>query len=90
MYKLAYTDEAKKRIGKLGSEAKHRVKAAAERLAADPRIGKRLTHELSEYWSYRVGDYRILYRVFEKQVLVVIVTVGHRKNVYKKASRKWN
>ena len=90
MYKLAYTDEAKKRIGKLGPEIKRRIKAAVERLAANPHIGKHLTHELSEYWSYRAGDYRILYRVFEKQILVVIVTVGHRKDVYKKASRKWN
>ncbi|ULA65746.1 MAG: hypothetical protein LZF86_250002 [Nitrospira sp.] len=37
---------------------------------------------LSDRWSYRVGDWRILYKVKKNEVLILILTVGHRRDVY--------
>ena len=87
MHRLVYTAEAKKEIQNLPKGIQQQLKGAAERLAANPQIGKRLTQELSSFWSYRSGDYRILYKVFHQEVVVMILTVGNRKTVYEKASR---
>ena len=88
MYKLAYTAEAKSWIAHFNPRIQRQLKSAIERLAQKPDIGKRLTDELSDYWSYRTGDYRIIYQIHHKQVLVLIVTVGNRKEIYKIMSRK--
>lgn len=81
-YRILYTQEAAKRIGKLDAAVKERVRKAIERLSTHPELGKRLTGLLSDRCSYRVGDWRILYRVKKSEVLILILTVGHRREVY--------
>ena len=50
----------------------------------DPRImGKPLSGKFSSYWRYRVGQYRILVEILDKELIIVIITIGHRKDVYK-------
>ncbi len=88
MYRLVYTPEAKKQIDRFNHSLKSQIKEAAELIANDPLIGKRLTQELSDFMSYRTGDYRIIYKVHHKEILVIIVAVGHRKDIYKKVTRK--
>ncbi len=72
MYKIGYTKEAKKKIGRLSKKKKRQIKEAIERIAQSPDIGKRLSHELSGLLSYRSGDYRIIYRIYHKQILIII------------------
>lgn len=88
MYEIAYTKEANDRIGKLDTKKKEQIKHAIERIAKDPDIGKRLLHEFSGLLSYRSGDYRIIYRIYHDKVLILILTIGHRKDIYKQLSRK--
>lgn len=88
MYKIAYTKEAKQRIDRLSIKKKRQIKEAVERIAQNPDIGKPLTYELSGLFSYRSGDYRIIYRIYHKEILVIILTIGHRKDIYKKLRRK--
>lgn len=90
MFKLLYTAEARSQIHKLSAALQLQLKESIERIAADPSVGKRLTQELSGYWSYRSGDYRVIYSIFHKEVTVLIVTLGHRKNIYTKLARKLN
>jgi len=87
MYKIAYTKEAVTAINGFPHKKLRQIKDAIERIAENPEIGKHLTHELKGLLSYRSGDYRIIYRVFHKEVLIMILTVGHRKDVYKRATR---
>ncbi|MCQ2538134.1 MAG: type II toxin-antitoxin system RelE/ParE family toxin [Lachnospiraceae bacterium] len=50
----------------------------------NPRIhGKGLTVDKSGQWRYRVGDYRIIAEIEDKKVLILIVNVGHRSDIYK-------
>lgn len=50
----------------------------------DPRkLGTALKGKLSSYWRYRVGQYRILVELLDKELVVVIITIGHRRDVYK-------
>ncbi len=83
MCNVLYTQEAKKAIGRLSLKKKRQVKDAVERIAADPAIGKCLTGDLKGLLSYRSGDYRIIYRIYHKEIMVIILTIGHRKDVYK-------
>jgi mRNA interferase RelE/StbE len=81
-YRILYTEEAARRIGKLDKAVKERVGKAIKKLSEQPDLGKRLTGLLSDRWSYRVGDWRILYKVKKNEVLILILTVGHRREVY--------
>lgn len=83
MYSVLYTQEAKKAIEGLSLKKKCQIKDAVERIAANPAIGKHLTGDLKGLLSYRSGDYRIIYRIYHKEITVIILTVGHRKDVYK-------
>lgn len=53
-------------------------------MSDDPRAtGKSLTGPLSGYWRYRVGDYRILCEIQDARILVFVLSVGHRGDVYR-------
>ena len=82
IYRVLFTQEAARRIGKLDRTVKDRVEKVIGRLAKHPELGKRLTGLLSDRWSYRVGDWRILYKVRGSELIVLILTVGHRSQVY--------
>ena len=88
MHKLAYTEEAKKQIDKFDNRLKRKVRMAVEEIARDPFTGKPLSRELRGLFSYRVEDYRIVYRVYRAEITVLIFMVGHRKEIYKKISQK--
>jgi len=51
----------------------------------DPRaFGKALKGNLKDYWRYRVGDYRIIAEINDAEVKILIIEIGHRKDIYKK------
>ncbi len=88
MYNVKFTKEATGNITTLSAKKKRQVKDAIQRIAHDPLIGKCLTKRLSGLHSYRSGDYRIIYKILHQQILIIVLTVGHRRDIYKKASRK--
>jgi mRNA interferase RelE/StbE len=47
------------------------------------RLGKLLRGDKGEFWSYRIGDYRIIAMIEDKRLVVVVVSVGHRREVYR-------
>lgn len=50
----------------------------------DPRrFGKQLTHNLANLWRYRVQDYRMICQIEDEKLIVLVLTIGHRKGVYK-------
>ena len=81
-YRVLYTEEAARRLAKLDKAVKGRVGRAIVRLSAHPELGKRLTGLLSDRWSYRVGDWRILYKVKKNELVILGLPVGHRRAVY--------
>ena len=51
--------------------------------AEHPRqFGKPLKHDKSDYWRYRVGSYRIICRIEDNQLVVLVMSVGHRSKIY--------
>lgn len=86
-WKIEFDSDVEKDLKKLGQTAQKRVfKFLKDKImtADDPRsYGKALTGDLAGLWRYRVGDYRILAKMEDHHFIVLIVHVGHRKNVYK-------
>jgi mRNA interferase RelE/StbE len=51
----------------------------------DPRkIGERLQGALSEFWKYRVGDYRLICALENERLVVLVLRIGHRREVYRR------
>jgi mRNA interferase RelE/StbE len=82
-YTVVIERYAQKQIMKLDKKHIPSIKAAIGALANNPRpYGyKKLKGE--EAYRIRVGDYRVIYEIEDEIILVTIVSVGHRKNVYK-------
>jgi mRNA interferase RelE/StbE len=74
-------------LKKLGRQAQRDVLAYLDERVADRndprRFGKALKADLAGLWRYRVGDYRILCQIRDRELLVLIVAVGHRREVYR-------
>lgn len=56
-------------------------------LIEDPHQGKMLKGELKGYWSFRVGTYRIIYTIHHQEVVIEVLRIQHRKEVYEKFRR---
>ena len=60
-----------------------RVASALDDLERDPYQGKPLKGELKGRYSYRVGSYRIIYLVHQQQLRVLVIDIGHRRDIYR-------
>lgn len=83
-YAVEVLPAAARAMRKLPPEARTRVAAAIELLGNNPRppAAKRLTGRPE--WRVRTGDYRVLYRIEDSILTVVIVHAGHRREVYER------
>ncbi len=85
-YRIDLTPEAIKDLGKLDRQVAVRIQRfLRERVAPseDPRaLGTQLIGK--PFWRYRVGDYRILVEIDNSVLLVLVVEVGHRRQVYRR------
>ena len=82
-YRVDYTRKAEKQLSKLDAPVQKRInKWIRTNLdgCEDPTAyGKPLTASLKGYWSYRVGDYRIIADIQDDKILILIAEVGHRR-----------
>lgn len=86
VWTIDYTAGAKQQLKKLDKQTAKRIRDyMSDRIAklGDPRnSGKALTGNLGTLWRYRVGDYRVICDIADEQLIVLVVRVGHRKEVY--------
>ena len=82
MYSIEFSDKAKKQILKLSLEIQNRIGNSIERIKIRPyHFVKRLVG--SNYYSLRVGNYRIILDILNKELIIIVLEMGHRKNIYK-------
>jgi mRNA interferase RelE/StbE len=82
-YKLRIEKEAKKELKVIrDTYGEDMLESALSEIKEVPLIGKPLMRELTGSFSYRIGVYRIIYKINEKEKLVRIMTAGHRSTVY--------
>lgn len=84
MYKVLYLDPIEDDLRKLDRATAGKILEKIEKyLARDPKnLGKPLKGEFQGYWRYRWGDYRVIYKISEKEILIIILRIGHRKSIY--------
>ncbi|MFP5416586.1 MAG: type II toxin-antitoxin system RelE family toxin [Actinomycetes bacterium] len=84
-YRVQVAPAAVRQLRKLDGFALRRVQAAIELLAEEPRPSgaKKLVGGDGE-WRVRTGDYRIVYEINDSVLLVLVVAVGHRRDVYQR------
>ncbi|QLE57294.1 type II toxin-antitoxin system RelE/ParE family toxin [Nostoc sp. TCL26-01] len=87
IYEVKFTNAARKMFRKLSQELQDRIQTKIDDLAIEPRPNgvKKLKGEENSY-RIRVGDYRVIYDIFDDVLLVSVVSVGHRSEVYKDES----
>jgi mRNA interferase RelE/StbE len=83
-YSIAFKTLAEKALRKLPKTIQRRIVMAVEGLASNPRPAgaKKLTAG-DELWRIRVGDYRIVYHIEDKRLVILVVRVAHRRDVYR-------
>ena len=84
MCKLKITAKAKTQLKKISKVYNQQaIYATLQDIKDNPLLGKPLTRELTGRFSYKIGAYRIVYKINEKDKIVHVITVGHRATVYK-------
>ncbi len=87
-WKIELSESAERQIKKLGRQHSKRIlKFLRDRVAQldDPRsLGKALQGpEFGELWRYRVGDFRIICKIEDDRLVVLVIRVGHRNEIYR-------
>jgi len=83
-YRIFMTPEARRNMVTLPRDVVRRVDACIRALADKPRPPR--TKKLKgggDFWRVRVGDYRIIYQVEDDRLLIIVVRIAHRREVYR-------
>lgn len=84
-WSIELTTDAAKTLRKLDPQTSQRLRKALAAIEAleDPRMrGKSLTGPLKGLWRYRIGDYRVVCDLQSDRLVVLVVEVGHRSDIY--------
>jgi mRNA interferase RelE/StbE len=82
-YSLQIKRSAAKVLEKIPKQDRLRLIEAINRLREEPNAGGVLKGEFAGLRRLRIGDYRLIYEVIDDQLVVLVVRIGHRKNVYR-------
>lgn len=86
VWTLEYDAKARRQLRKLPRTVSDRILDGLEGVAQaeNPRLkGRAMAGKYAGYWRYRVGDYRVIARIEDKRVVIVVVALGHRREVYR-------
>ncbi len=82
-YNIEYTPSAVKELAKLDKPVAKNILDYMKSIAENPtKFGKALRKDYKGYWRHRVGDYRVISSIQDDILTVLVVKVGHRKDVY--------
>ncbi len=88
-YAVEFTPAALRAVKNLPKDMQPLIIKAAEALARDPRPhGVEKLSGDDHVYRVRVGDYRLLYEIHDRQLVVIVITAGHRREIYRKARRR--
>jgi len=85
---IEFSNTAQRDLRKLDKQVARRIsRFLLERVAAldDPRSVGEALHgsELGEFWKYRIGDYRIIVRIEDAVIRILVLQIGHRREIYR-------
>ncbi len=84
-YSVTLSPRARRQLLKLPADIGRRIERAIDALVEDPRPeGARKLEGGDDLYRIRVGDYRIVYQAEDKELLILVLKVGHRRDVYRR------
>ena len=83
-FSIRIKESAAKELRRVAKPDRARIVAAIDRLAETPHLGTSLKGDLRGLRRIRVGDYRILYEVRDKELVVLVVRIAHRGDAYQR------
>lgn len=86
-YSVEYTPQAVQELKRLDRHIRALIVSWIEKNLVgceDPRLhGKGLSANRSGQWRYRIGDYRLISEIMDDKIVILIISVGHRRDVYR-------
>ncbi|MCU7929096.1 MAG: type II toxin-antitoxin system RelE/ParE family toxin [Candidatus Thiodiazotropha sp. (ex Dulcina madagascariensis)] len=86
-WNVEWDDRARRELRQLDRQVQRTIlRYFSERIATDDdpcRFGKPLRHELQGLWRYRIGDYRAICQIENDKLVVLVLAVNHRRQVYR-------
>ncbi|WP_300720720.1 type II toxin-antitoxin system RelE/ParE family toxin [uncultured Brachyspira sp.] len=86
-YSIEVSERFEKEFKKLDKYTQKMIKAWIEKNLSNtenPRVfGKGLSADKAGLWRYRIGDYRLICEIIDKKLVILALTIGHRKEIYK-------
>ena len=87
-YDVLFSNKAKKVLKKMDRQEAIMLMSWIKKNLLEtqnPRLhGKALTGDFSNYWRYRVGSYRLITELVDSKLIIHMINIGHRKDIYKK------
>ena len=82
IYQVELSRDAAKFLKKLDKKTLYRMQGVIELLSQNPRPpkSKKLTNK--NYWRVRVGDYRIIYEILDKNLIIIVIKIANRRDAY--------
>lgn len=82
-FKIVLSLKANNFLNKIkDNKEKERIEKKLKKLKENPELGKPLAGNLSGLWSLRIGKYKAIYQIKNNELLIFILRIGHRKNIY--------
>ena len=82
-YSVSIKQSAARALEKVTGEDRRRVVAGIDQLKTNPAAGGMLKGEFSGPRRIRIGNYRVVYEVLDQQLVVLVIRIGHRRDVYR-------
>lgn len=87
MWKVEYSESAAKELRKLDKKQAKTILDWIDKRsqsAADPKLfAEQLTGNLSEFWRFRIGDFRVVWKLNDDVVTILVLRIAHRREVYR-------
>jgi mRNA interferase RelE/StbE len=83
-YRIILKPSAERELSRLPLALTERIERTIDALAADPRpAGVKKMQGAANLWRVRVGDYRIVYEIHDREIVIMVLKIAHRKDVYR-------
>ncbi|HKI69221.1 MAG TPA: type II toxin-antitoxin system RelE/ParE family toxin [Verrucomicrobiae bacterium] len=82
-YRVILTKSVQKELDRLPNDVARRILTRLAGLETNPRPADVKKLKGREAWRIRVGDYRVIYEIHDRMLQIVVITVGHRREVYR-------
>jgi len=85
-WQVSFSPKSQKQLDKISSQARERILLylykKVQNMENPRQLGKPLSGDMSGFWRYRVEDYRVICEIIDGELLVLVIKIGHRKEVY--------